>query len=48
MRRSTFNVGIVVVIMLVCGWLLFGDSVEQYFDELAMHKAESLVEQLMK
>jgi len=48
MRRSTFNMGIVMITVLICGWIIFGDSITQYINELAVHQAESLVEQLMR
>lgn len=48
MRRSTFNIGIVVVTLCICGWLIFGDTIKDYMNELAVHQAESLVEQLMR
>ena len=48
MRRSTFDIGLVVVTFLVCGWLLFGDSIKAYMNELAVHQADALVEQLMR
>lgn len=48
MKRSTFNIGIILVTLLVCGWLIFGDTIKGYMNELAVHQAESLVEQLMR
>lgn len=48
MKRSTFNIGIIVVTLLVCGWLIFGDTIRDYMNELTVHQAESLVEQLMR
>lgn len=48
MRRSTFNIGIVVTTLLVCGWLIFGDTIKDYMNELVVHQAESLAEQLMR
>lgn len=48
MRRSTFNIGIVVVTLVVCGWTIFGDYIKDYLNELAVHQAESLINQLMR
>lgn len=48
MRRSIFNIGIVIVTLFICGWLIFGDSIRQYLNELTAHQAESLVERLMR
>ena len=48
MKRSTFNIGIIVVTLLVCGWLIFGDTIRDYLNKLAVYQAESLVEQLMR